>query len=236
MGSLKILAVCVQDNDLHTLRALLGKKAAYTLETSDSPAEALTLAAGLKPDTIVLDPEAAGSRWISLAKKLAATAPPSTTPLLLLFPVAAAETFQLNGLQKLPCSMLTKPVQSELLESQLNILQRLKKTEDRLQKKQAALTKEHQKKTRPLTAKLERYQRITAALTDYIFTVHFEKGRPVEAVHSPGCESVTGYSSEEFINDPSLWLRIMHPEDRQAVREHVSHVLSSTQAPPLEHR
>ncbi|MCP4715741.1 MAG: response regulator, partial [Deltaproteobacteria bacterium] len=47
---------------------------------------------------------------------------------------------------------------------------------------------------------------------------------------------VTGYSSEEFINDPSLWLRIMHPEDRQAVREHVSHVLSSTQAPPLEHR
>jgi len=38
---------------------------------------------------------------------------------------------------------------------------------------------------------------------------------------SPSCERVTGYSAKEFIDDPGLLLRVMHPEDRQVMEQHL---------------
>ncbi len=34
---------------------------------------------------------------------------------------------------------------------------------------------------------------------------------------SPSCEKVTGYSADEFMQDPGLMLRIIHPEDRESL-------------------
>jgi PAS domain-containing protein len=31
---------------------------------------------------------------------------------------------------------------------------------------------------------------------------------------SPQCEEMLGYSSDEWISDPDLWIRLLHPEDR----------------------
>ncbi len=47
--------------------------------------------------------------------------------------------------------------------------------------------------------------------------------------HSPSCESITGYSPREFMDDPSLFLSITHPEDRQVVVDHL-------ESPPAEAR
>ncbi len=41
---------------------------------------------------------------------------------------------------------------------------------------------------------------------------------------SPECESITGYSSSEFISDPQLLNRITHPDDRQLFRSHLKKV------------
>jgi PAS domain S-box-containing protein len=38
---------------------------------------------------------------------------------------------------------------------------------------------------------------------------------------SPSCERVTGYSRAEFFRDPDLFLRILHPEDRPRMEEHL---------------
>jgi len=38
---------------------------------------------------------------------------------------------------------------------------------------------------------------------------------------SPSCERITGYRSEEFLADPSLTLRILHPEDQAAAGKHL---------------
>jgi len=38
---------------------------------------------------------------------------------------------------------------------------------------------------------------------------------------SPSCERITGYSREEFIKDPSLQMKITHPEDRDIVSKHL---------------
>jgi PAS domain S-box-containing protein len=37
---------------------------------------------------------------------------------------------------------------------------------------------------------------------------------------SPSCERMTGYKSEEFLADPSLTIRILHPEDQAAIGKH----------------
>jgi len=37
---------------------------------------------------------------------------------------------------------------------------------------------------------------------------------------SPSCERITGYTREEFIADPALLTRIIHPDDRERVSEH----------------
>jgi PAS domain S-box-containing protein len=82
----------------------------------------------------------------------------------------------------------------------------------------------------------ERYQRITRAVTDYIYAVRVEDGRPVETSHGPGCVAVTGYTSAEFGADPHLWLRMVDELDRPTVVEQARRVLTGEDSQPLEHR
>jgi len=38
---------------------------------------------------------------------------------------------------------------------------------------------------------------------------------------SPACKRITGHSAEEFLSDPGLFQRLVHPEDRQRVNAHI---------------
>ena len=49
----------------------------------------------------------------------------------------------------------------------------------------------------------QRYTRLLASVTDYVYSVSIDQGRPAATAHGPGCEAVTGYTSREFENDPS---------------------------------
>ncbi|MBP7736111.1 MAG: PAS domain S-box protein [Spirochaetes bacterium] len=82
----------------------------------------------------------------------------------------------------------------------------------------------------------ERYRRITESITDYIFTVAIEGGRPVGTVHGSACLAVTGYTARELNDDPYLWINMVHADDRQAVREQVEDLLKENRPWPIEHR
>ncbi len=82
----------------------------------------------------------------------------------------------------------------------------------------------------------ERYQRITRAVADYVYTVRVENGRPAETIHGAACEPVTGYTPEELHADPYLWIRMVHEEDCQLVQSQVSQILSGDDPQPIEHR
>ena len=82
----------------------------------------------------------------------------------------------------------------------------------------------------------ERYKRITDEVTDYIFTVQIEDGQPVKTTHSPASIAVTGYIPEEFAAEPDLWIRMVHDNDRAAVIEQASRILTGKSVEPLEHR
>jgi PAS domain S-box-containing protein len=82
----------------------------------------------------------------------------------------------------------------------------------------------------------QRYKRLLSSTTDYIFTVTVNEGRALATEHGPGCEAVTGYTSADYANDPYLWLRMVHEEDRAAVLQQAAQVLEGQNVAPLEHR
>ncbi len=86
------------------------------------------------------------------------------------------------------------------------------------------------------TATERRYQRLVRYLTDYIYTVVIRDGNVVATYHGPGCFVVTGYSSEEYANDPELWYRMVYEEDRHKVTDYSNRALSGEQVNPFEHR
>ena len=55
------------------------------------------------------------------------------------------------------------------------------------------------------------------------FTYDWETWRGPDGKYiyvSPSCERITGYKKDEFINDPSLVEKLVHPDDREMISEH----------------
>jgi PAS domain S-box-containing protein len=73
-------------------------------------------------------------------------------------------------------------------------------------------------------------------VTDYVYSVTVEKGQVVSTLHGPGCEAVTGYTSEDFAADQALWYRMIWEEDRPAVVAQAEGILQGEPRSPLEHR
>jgi PAS domain S-box-containing protein len=89
---------------------------------------------------------------------------------------------------------------------------------------------------RALRQSENRYKRLVGATTDYIYTVEIINGKPAKTSHGPGCVAVTGYTRQEYSEDPLLWLRMVPEEDRRAVTSLAEWVLKGEAVPPLEHR
>lgn len=81
-----------------------------------------------------------------------------------------------------------------------------------------------------------RYERLLTHLTDYIYTVKIDNGDVIETNHGPGCFAVTGYTSEDYLEDPDLWLRMVHEDDKQMVLNQAKLALEGTDPEPVEHR
>lgn len=82
----------------------------------------------------------------------------------------------------------------------------------------------------------KRTKELLASVTDYIYTVNFQNGTVDSTSHGPGCLSVTGYSPEDYANDPYLWYRVVHPDDRPTVVAIAAKMASGEGMPPVEHR
>jgi PAS domain S-box-containing protein len=98
------------------------------------------------------------------------------------------------------------------------------------------LLKERDTAERAAQESEQRYKRLLASVTDYVYSVTVEDGRPMATTHGPGCQAVTGYSSSEFDADPLLWYRMIFSEDRSAVQAQTERVLKGETPPALEHR
>ena len=81
----------------------------------------------------------------------------------------------------------------------------------------------------------ERFRRLVESVADYVYTVQIKDGRAVSTVHGPNCVAVTGYTAQEYLDNPLLWLAMVPEEDREAVLEHAQRLMVGD-ASPIEHR
>ncbi len=56
-------------------------------------------------------------------------------------------------------------------------------------------------------------------LPAFFYATRFRDGVAAGTVHGPQCERVTGYTADEYANDPSLWLKTIYPPDQEAVKK-----------------
>ena len=82
----------------------------------------------------------------------------------------------------------------------------------------------------------KRYERLINFLTDYIYTVKIEDGKVVDTYHGPGCVNVTGYTSQDYKDDPELWYMMVHKKDSEKVLALSRSALAGEYIEPLEHR
>ncbi len=82
----------------------------------------------------------------------------------------------------------------------------------------------------------KRLSQLLSSVTDYKFTVEFENGKATKTVHSEGCMAVTGYSPDDFQNNPYLWFEIVHHEDKPYLEEWAKKVEKGHDVAPFEHR
>ncbi|MBF0287169.1 MAG: response regulator [SAR324 cluster bacterium] len=80
------------------------------------------------------------------------------------------------------------------------------------------------------------YKALLEAVTDYVYTVHLEDGAVVSTYHHPGCVNVTGYTSEEYQDDPNLWYRMIHAEDQDRILEFSNKLIAGEDSGFIEHR
>jgi PAS domain S-box-containing protein len=76
--------------------------------------------------------------------------------------------------------------------------------------------------------------RMMADLSYYWEAWRAEDGRYLYV--SPSCERITGYKQEEFIRDPGLMEKIVHPADHDTVSKHLLEELEKTEPAQLDFR
>ena len=66
-------------------------------------------------------------------------------------------------------------------------------------------------------------------VADFTFDWEYWIGPQAEVLYmTPSCERVTGYAREQFVADPGLLLRIIHPDDRHVMDRHLHDIAHQT--------
>jgi PAS domain S-box-containing protein len=83
---------------------------------------------------------------------------------------------------------------------------------------------------------LARYKHIVETLSEYIVINKIENGKVIDISHSDVCQKVTGYSKEDYKNDPDLWLKMIYEPDKRYVTEQLTKIMLGIDAKAFEHR
>jgi sigma-B regulation protein RsbU (phosphoserine phosphatase) len=93
----------------------------------------------------------------------------------------------------------------------------------------------HRRAEEHLREEKSRYRLLLEATTSYSYSVTLDNGNS-STHHGLGCLATTGYSPEEYAANPHLWIQMVHPEDREVVRQHIERIHCGERLPPIEHR
>jgi diguanylate cyclase (GGDEF)-like protein/PAS domain S-box-containing protein len=82
----------------------------------------------------------------------------------------------------------------------------------------------------------EQCRTIVSNINEYVYSVRFEEGEIRSVYHSPKCLEITGYTPDDYYNDPLLWFSMIHEEDRDLVVEFLNGIFAGKDHEPIRHR
>ena len=82
----------------------------------------------------------------------------------------------------------------------------------------------------------EQCRTIVGNINEYVYSVRFEGGSIKSIYHSPKCLEITGYTPEDYYNDPLLWFTMIHDDDRDQVVEFLNGIFAGKDHEPIRHR
>ncbi|MBJ6802127.1 sensor domain-containing protein [Geomonas propionica] len=82
----------------------------------------------------------------------------------------------------------------------------------------------------------EQCRTIVSNINEYVYSVRFEEGDIKSIYHSPKCLDITGYSPDEYYQDPLLWFTMIHEEDRNRVVQFLNSIFAGEDQDPIRHR
>lgn len=83
-----------------------------------------------------------------------------------------------------------------------------------------ALLDEVQRREKALQESEEKFRTVA----DHTYDWEYWRGEDGQMIYmSPSCERITGYTAEEFLQDPELLIKIIHPDDRDSFTRHLIH-------------
>ncbi len=260
---MKILLVDDNANDRKIVRHNLEKRGEQTVVEACNGKEGIELARSEKPDLIISDAMMPVMDGFQFLRSIKSDEELSNIPFIFYSAVYTGHKEEELALSLGAEAFLVKPLEPKIFWSEVReILDSRKDKEDTreetrltqdngvfLSKYSVIVAAKLEDKVRELEETLiqckktedalkaseERYRGLLESVTDYIYTVTVKDNLPVASSHSPGCLSVTGFTPEEFAAEPMLWYHMVHLEDRPAVLEQVSGMLSG-KIVPLEHR
>ena len=81
-----------------------------------------------------------------------------------------------------------------------------------------------------------RFRTLVQHIDEYIYSVEYQSGIPIAIYHSPQSTKVTGYSPQEYLENPDLWVHMIYEDDRKLVLEYLANIRAGKDLPSIEHR
>ncbi len=81
-----------------------------------------------------------------------------------------------------------------------------------------------------------RFRWLREAVADYYYHVQVEDGNVLRKTHGDACEIVTGFTPEEYVANPSLWIDIVEEQDRAIIAQQIDNLLSGMSPQAIEYR
>jgi PAS domain S-box-containing protein len=198
-GAIKILCVDDQESNLTALQAVLGGADRATVCVR-SGSEALSRLSAEEFALILLDVQMPGMDGFETARRIRSLPGARTTPIIFLTANYPKETHEQLGYEAGAVDYLFKPLNTEVLKAKVDVFIDLFN------------------KTRLLQEASERkYQKLVEGIRDGIVWSANLQPFQFTFVSSPA-EALTGYPPSQWLTDPELLFRILHPEDRDAVQ------------------
>ena len=82
----------------------------------------------------------------------------------------------------------------------------------------------------------EQCRTLVSNINEYVYSVRFENGAIKSVYHSPKCLDITGFTPEDYYQDPMLWFNMVHKDDRALVMDFLNDIFAGKDHEPIRHR